>query len=384
MQLEPALDALDVALGDFRHIPVLISRHRAIALAVFPGALYVQQSRKRRAPGIAPMRKRRTWTTALLGGFVFSLLSPVMTCAAAWPTRPITMVIPFAAGSGVDVLGRILAPKLSDILRQPVIVENVGGAGGMVGTARVAKAAPNGYQFVLGNVGTHAQNQALYKKPLYHAATDFAPVVLIAEQPLVLIARKDFPAHDLQGFIAYARAHQATMQYGSAGVGSAAHLACVMLNAAAGIDVAHVPYRGGGEAMQDLIAGRIDYQCPYLAIAIAQIESKLALPVALLSAKRSPVLSDLATAQEQGLSGFDVSAWAGFFFPKGTPSEIVNDLHDATITAMDTPRVRERLSAIGAEPVSPERQSPAYLQQFVQAEIERWSAAIKTAKIGLE
>ena len=229
---------------------------------------------------------RRWWTTLLLATFAFDALGSIAS-AQKWPTRPVTMVIPFAAGSGVDVLGRILAPPLSEILGQPVVVENVTGAGGMVGTAWVAKATPDGYQFVLGNVGTHAQNQALHKTPLYNAATDFAPVVLIAEQPIVLITRKDFPAHNLEGFIAYGKAHQAKLQFGSAGVGSAAHLACVMLNAAAGIEAAHVPYRGGAEAMQDLMAGRIDYQCPFMAIAISQIESKFVQAIASWSGMRS-------------------------------------------------------------------------------------------------
>jgi len=326
---------------------------------------------------------RRLLTTALIINFVATGLNSVAV-AQDWPTRPVTMVIPFAAGSGVDVLGRILTPQLSEILHQPVIVENIAGAGGMVGTSRVARARPDGYQFVLGNVGTHAQNQALYKAPLYNAATDFAPVVLIAEQPTVLIARRNFPAHNLQGFITYARAHQTDMQYGSAGAGSASHLACVILNAAAGIQVAHVPYRGGAEAMQDLIAARIDYQCPFMSIAIPQIASKLVQPIALLSGKRSPALLDLATAGEQGISGFEVSAWVGFFFPKGTPSSIVNKLHDATVAALETPAIRERFAAIGAEPVASDRRSPAYFEQFVQAEIHRWDSAIKVANIGLE
>lgn len=324
--------------------------------------------------------RRRWWTILVLITLAFGMPSNIA-AAQGWPTRPVTMVIPFAAGSGVDVLGRMLAPQLSEILRKPVIVENVGGAGGMIGTSRVAKAPPDGSQFVLGNVGTHAQNQDLYKTPLYNAATDFAPVVLIAEQPTILIARKDFPAHDLPGFATYAKSHQAKLQYGSAGVGSAAHLACVMLNAAIGIEVAHVPYRGGAEAMQDLIAGRIDYQCPFMAIAIAQIESKFVQPIALLSNKRSPVLADLATAQEQGISGFDASAWVGFFFPKATPPTIVNALHDATVAAMETPVLQGRLRSIGAELVSSDRRSPAYLQVFLQSEIKKWAAAVGAARI---
>ena len=169
---------------------------------------------------------------------------------------------PFAAGGSTDAIARIISDGLSSQLHQPVVVENVSGAGGMTGANRVAKAAPDGYQFVLGNVGTHAQNQSLYKRPAYNAATDFAPVALLVDQSLVLLARKDFPADNLQEFIAYAKANQAKLQYSSAGTGGSNHLACVLFNSAIGIDVTHVPYRSGGQAMQDLLAGRVDYQCP--------------------------------------------------------------------------------------------------------------------------
>src|SRR5271166_4005964 len=185
-----------------------------------------------------------------------------------WPTRPMTMVVPFAAGGPADTVGRILAPRLSELLGQQVVIENVGGSGGMTGSSRVARAAPDGYQFVLGNVGTHAANQTFYRSPLYNAATDFAPVMLIAQTPLVLLARKELPADNLSEFIAYVKANQSSMQYGSGGAGSASHLACVLLNAAIGVAVTHVPYRGAAPAMQDLIAGRIDYQCPDSPIAI--------------------------------------------------------------------------------------------------------------------
>ena len=219
-----------------------------------------------------------------------------------WPTRPVTMVVPFAAGGPADTVGRILASSLSELLGQQVIIENVGGSGGMTGSARVAKAAPDGYQFVLGNVGTHAANQTFYKTPLYNAATDFAPVMLIAQTPLVLLARKDLPANNLKEFIAYAKANQASMQYGSGGAGSASHLACVLLNAAIGINVTHVPYRGAAPAMQDLIAGRIDYQCPDTPIAIPQIQSKMVKAIAILTRDRSPSLPSQASAHEQGLT----------------------------------------------------------------------------------
>src|SRR5215470_11396364 len=163
--------------------------------------------------------------------------------AQDWPARPVTMVIPFAAGGALDVLGRILMPRLSEVLGRPVIIENVGGAGGMTGAARVAKATPDGYQFVLGGASTHAVNQTLYKKPLYDAATDFAPVALIIEQPLLLIVRKDFPASNLAEFITYAKANQEKMQYGSGGAGSTPHLDYALLNATIGVSITHVPYR---------------------------------------------------------------------------------------------------------------------------------------------
>src|SRR5215468_6630333 len=174
--------------------------------------------------------------------------------AQEWPSRPMTMVVPFAPGGGADLLGRILAPPLSELLGQPVTIENVGGGGGMTGALRVSRAAPDGYQFVLGTTGTHAQNQSLYKNPLYHAATDFTPVALVAEQPILLIVRKDFPANNLIDFIAYAKGNQDNMQFGSAGTGSGVHLACVLFNAAMGVNIVHVPYRGTAPAMLDLIA----------------------------------------------------------------------------------------------------------------------------------
>src|SRR5262245_56946383 len=228
---------------------------------------------------------------------------------ADWPTRPITMVAPAAAGSSTDVVARILTPRLSELLGQQVIVENIGGAGGMTGSARVAKATPDGYQVVLGFAGTHAISQTLFKRPLYNAATDFAPVGLVANLPIVLIARPDLPANNLQEFIAHAKANHTKMQYGSPGMGSTVQLACALLNAAVGVDITHIPYRGGGPAIQDLIAGRIDYACLATAVAVLQISGKSVKPIAILSRDRSPTLPTMATAHEQGLSNFEASSW---------------------------------------------------------------------------
>src|SRR6266849_2140588 len=272
-----------------------------------------------------------------------------------WPTRPVTMVVPFAAGGPADTVGRILASSLSELLGQQVIIENVGGGGGTTGSARVAKASPDGYQFVLGNVGTHAVSQTVSKNPPYSSASDFAPVALIADLSLVLVARKDLPAGNLPEFIAHAKANQAKMQFGSAGAGSATHLGCVLLNAAIGIDVTHIPYRGGAPAMQDLIAGRIDYLCIDTPIVIAQIESGALKAVAILTRGRSSSLPALASAHEQGLSNFEASNWSAFFLPKGTPAPIVEKLHDATDATANTPAVQQRLKDNGIDLVAPGR-----------------------------
>ncbi len=291
------------------------------------------------------------------------------------------MLVTFAAGGGDDVLARIIAPRLSEVLGQPLVIENVSGAGGMTGVSRVAKAAPDGYQFVLGGTGTFAANQALYKHPLYDAVSDFVPVVLVAEQPILLIARKDLPASNLPEFIAYSKANQAKMQYGSPGAGSTSHLACVLLNAAVGVDVTHIPYRGGAPAYQDLIAGRIDYLCPYSSTAIPQIGSKAVKPIAILTKNRLPTLPNLASAQEQGLPNFEAYQWFALFLPKGTPAAIVQKLHDATVAAMDTPAVQGRLTELGVAVVAPERRSPKYLQKFIESEIEKWAAAVKASGV---
>jgi tripartite-type tricarboxylate transporter receptor subunit TctC len=306
------------------------------------------------------------------------------TAAQNWPNRAVTMVVPFAAGGPADTVGRILALHLSDFLNQQVIVENVGGAGGMTGAASVAKAAPDGYQFVLGNLGTHAANQTLYKRPLYNAATDFTPVVLLAETPLVLLARKDLPASDLPEFITYAKVNQASMQYGSGGVGSASHLACMLVNAAIGLKVTHVPYRGAAPAIQDLIAGRIDYQCPDTPIAISQIQSKTVKAIAILTRDRSPSLPALATAHEQGLTNFAASNWFAVFLPKGAPAAIVQKLHAAIVAVLDVAAVQVQFREIGADLVPPEHRSPDYLQKFVGSEIEKWAGPIRESGLSMD
>ena len=312
------------------------------------------------------------------------VLAALPAAAQDWPARPVTMVIPFAPGGALDVVARIVGPRLSEILGKPVIIENVGGAGGMTGGQRIAKAAPDGYQFVFGGTSTHAINQTLYKSPLYNAATDFAPVALMIEQPVVLITRPDLPVGNLKEFIAYTKANQAKMQYGSSGAGSTVHLACSLLNAKLGVQVTHIPYRGTAPATQDMLAGRLDYMCPLSASATPQIESGQVKVITVLAKERSPVLPNLASAFEQGLADLDTRGWNGFFLPKGTPAAIVQKLNEAASAAIDTPSVRERLREIGVSTVAPERRSPDYLQTFVEAEIEKWAVPIRNAGVTAE
>ncbi len=304
--------------------------------------------------------------------------------AEDYPSRPITMVIPFAAGGPTDVLGRVVADRMSQLLGQQVVVENVGGAGGMTGVQRVAQSPPDGYTIALGTVGTHAQNQTLYKRPLYNAATDFTPVALMAQVPLVLIARKDLPVNNLQEFIAYAKANQSKMSFGSAGAGSATHLGCLLLNAAMGVDIQHVPYRGTGPAMQDLAAGRIDYLCEIVTTALPQIQGGTVKPVAMLSLDRSPVLPNLSTANESGLPKFEAYTWNAIFLPKGATREIVNKLQNVIAETMKTSAVKDRLEGLGVMIVPPEKQTPAYLDQFVKSEIEKWAVPIRASGAEVE
>lgn len=316
---------------------------------------------------------------ALAGTF----LNPGATVAQQWPERPITLVVPFAAGSATDVLGRIIASGLGETLGANVIVENVSGAGGMTGSARVARSEADGYQLVLGNVATHAQSQSLYRTPAYNALTDFEPVALGPELPAILIGRKDIPATSLQEFVSYLKENQSKVQFGSAGTGSASHLGCSLVHAKAGVDVTHVPYRSAPLAMQDLVAGRIDYQCGLLPSPIGQIREGQIKAFALLADSRSAALPDLPTAKEQGMPGVEASAWHVLFAPKGTPPEIVRKLNEAMIATLQNPKVQSQLAAQGATLPPKDHRSPENVREFVKSEIDRWGQTIRSMKLEL-
>jgi tripartite-type tricarboxylate transporter receptor subunit TctC len=316
-----------------------------------------------------------------LGLFLALLFLIAPAQAEDYPSRPVSMVVAAAAGGPIDVFGRILAEKMSDKLGQRVTIENVGGGGGTVGGQKVARAAPDGYTALLGTIATHTNPLLLGDKPPYDPVGDFVPVALVAEIPLVLITRKDFPANTLEEFVAYAKANQGKMNYGSAGVGSAAHLGCVMLDNAMGTHITHVPYRGTALAMQDLLSGRIDFLCEIAVTAVQNINAGTVKGIAVLSPNRSPVLPNLPTAAEKGLPTVQAYTWTAVFLPKGTPAPIAARLQKATVDAMDSPGLREELQKLAATLVGPERRSSAYLGQFVKDELVKWGNAMRASGV---
>lgn len=318
-----------------------------------------------------------------LSSLLFAVLVAATGAAGAqgYPVRPITLIVPFAPGGGIDSSARIQAQAMGELLGQPIVVENMGAAAGTVGSLRVARAEPDGYIMLMANSGTHSYSQWIYSKRPYDASADFTPVGLVSESPRILVARRDLPVSGLQEFIAYVKANQAKMQFGSAGVGSGTHLPCALLNHMLGVNPTHIPYRGAGPAMQDLIAGRIDYMCDTIQTGAIQAKSGKVKGIAVMAAKRSPSIPELATTGEQGLGGAEVSVWNAFFLPKGAPVAVVRRLNKAMSDMLDSPAIRKRLEDLGLEIVAPERRSPEYLARFLAEEIRRWGVVISDAQI---
>lgn len=312
------------------------------------------------------------------------LLAASQAQAGDWPNRPITLIVPFSPGGGVDLSARIQAQRMGELLGQPIVVENIGAAAGMAGSSRVAKADPDGYTMLIGNSGTQAYSQALYKAPLYNSLTDFTPVGLATESPRILIARKDFPAENLKDFIAYVKANQSKLQFGSAGVGSGTHLPCVLLNTAMGVAVTHVPYRGEAPAQQDLIGGRIDYMCSTIQTGAVLAKQGTVKGIAVMAAHRAKIIPDLATTTEQGLPGVEASVWNAFFLPPGAPAPIVQKLNKAMSDTLDDPAIHTRLEDLGLEIVPSERRTPDYLAKFQADEIKRWGKVVHDAGISAD
>src|SRR5438552_3467059 len=304
--------------------------------------------------------------------------------AQDYPNRPITLIVPFAAGGGLDVSVRIQAQRMSELLGQTIVTETLGAAAATDGSLRAAKAAPDGYTFVIGNSGTHAYSQSLYKKQPYNAATDFDAVGMMTESPRALIARKNLPANNLKEFIAYLKANEKTAQFGSAGVGAGTHIPCVLLNSAIGVNITHIPYRGEAPVTQDLIGGRIDYMCATIQTGAALINQGQVKGIAVLSETRVPIAPDIPTSGEQGLPGVESSVWNAFFVPKSTPEPIVRKLNKAMSDTLDDANIRKRLEELGLVIVPPERRTPEYLAKFLPQDIARWGKVIQAAGISAD
>jgi tripartite-type tricarboxylate transporter receptor subunit TctC len=303
--------------------------------------------------------------------------------AQDWPTHPLTLVVPWAAGGGTDVMGRIMAKHMSETLGQTVVVENIAGAGGMIGSNHVVHARPDGYTFVFAS-RSDAIDMTLYKHPMYNLLTDLAPVVLVADQPTVLVARKNLPVDGLQSFISYAKAQANTIRLGSAGIGSTGGIDCGLFDRLVGIgNIQEIPYRGSGPAMEDLIGRHFDYFCTISGSAAGPLQNNLVKGIAVFRHDRLPSVPNMPTSFEQGVN-FEGSTWFAFFAPKGTPPAAIKKLHDASVAAMEMPSVQEQLAVNGAYVVAHQKRSTAYLQSIVGPEIERNGAPLKAAGISIQ
>jgi len=312
-------------------------------------------------------------------------LACLATGAAAedYPTRFVTLVMPYSAGGPGDTLARIVGQGMGKVLGKPVVIENTAGAGGTIGSARVAGSDPDGYTVLMNHV-SHATNPSLYRKLRYETETDFQPIGVVADLPMAFVAKKDFPAKDFGEFVAYVKAHKEDVTYGHAGIGSASHLCGLMFFSAIQTKVTTVPYKGSGPAMNDLIGGQFDFICDQTINVVSPIKSGAIKPYAVTSPERAAILPDLPTAEEAGLKGFQLSIWYGMFAPKGTPKPVVDKLVAALNAAIKDPEVTSKLAGLGAVPAGPERANPDALRAHVTAEINRWSPVIKAAGVYAE
>jgi tripartite-type tricarboxylate transporter receptor subunit TctC len=298
-----------------------------------------------------------------------------------YPTRPITFVVPFAAGGPTDILARLIGQTISRTLGQQVVVEDVTGAGGTIGATRVARADPDGYTFVMGNLGTHAASLGIYQKLAYDPRTDFEPVILVASTPMVLVTRKTLAVHTLDETIAYAKAKPGKATMGSAGIGSISHLTLLLFNHLTNAGLVHVPYRGLSEATNDLLGGQIDMLFDQVVTATPHIVNGNENPIVVTIPQRAPSIPNVPSANEAGLPKLQTVAWSALFAPKKTPAAIVTKVNGAIETAMQDPAIAKRLAEIGADIPPPEQRSPQALRQLVNSEVDKWVPLIKEAGI---
>jgi tripartite-type tricarboxylate transporter receptor subunit TctC len=298
-----------------------------------------------------------------------------------YPTRPITLVVPFAAGGTTDVVARLMADHMSRTLGQQLVVENVTGAGGTVGVTRVSRADPDGYTILMGNLGTQAASVGLYPKLAYDPRTDFEPIMNSASTPMLVVAKKDLPVKDFKEFVTYLKANAPKMNYGSGGVGSTSHLTCLFLESLLGVKPQHVPFRGSGPALNALLGSQVDYVCDQTVAIVPTVQAKEAKGLVVAVPNRLPVVPDVPTSAEEGLPQFQATGWNALFAPKGTPKDILTKLNAAARAALKDENTRKRLLDLGAELPDEAGQTPEALAKLVSSEIDKWVPVIKTAGV---
>jgi tripartite-type tricarboxylate transporter receptor subunit TctC len=314
--------------------------------------------------------------THVMAGLV--LLGSAAVHAQEFPTKTITVIVPFAAGGPTDTVARLIAQSMGTNLKQQVIVENVGGAGGTVGAARVAKSDPDGYTIFLHHIG-QSTAPALYRKLPYNAIDDFAPIGLVTDVPMTLIAKKDLPAKDFKELLTYLKANKDKVNYGNAGLGSASHLCGMLFMSAIGTELTTVPYKGTGPAMNDLLGGQIDLMCDQTTNTTSQIKSEKVKVYGVTTKTRVPSLPNVPTLDEAGLPGFEVAVWHALYAPKGTPKPVIDKLSGALQHALKDETVKKRFADLGTEPVAQNRATPEALRTHLKAEIDKWAPIIKKA-----
>jgi tripartite-type tricarboxylate transporter receptor subunit TctC len=303
--------------------------------------------------------------------------------AQTYPSRPVTMVVPYAPGGPTDTIARIMAEHMRGSLGQPVIIENVSGAGGSIGVARVARATPDGYTLSVGNLSSHVMNGAVYALP-YDLIADFAPVSLLSFQPMLIVARKSLPADDLRGLVAWLKANAGNATVGIQGVGTAGHVFAVFFQKEIGTPLALVPYRGAGPAMQDLLAGQIDCMIDTPTNSLPQVRGGTIKAYAVSTESRLASAPDIPTVDEAGLAGFHFSFWQALWAPKGTPAPVMDKLNAAVAASLADPAIGQRFAEQGQEVPAVAQQTPQALAAYHKAEIEKWWPIVKGANIKAE
>jgi tripartite-type tricarboxylate transporter receptor subunit TctC len=321
---------------------------------------------------------------SLLVAFALAALAAGGAQAQSFPNKPITMIVPFAAGGPTDVIARIVGEHMSRTLGQQIVVENVTGAGGTTGITRGARATADGYTIMMGHMGTHGAAPALYPNLRYDPTKDFEPIGMAAGTPILIVSKKDFPATDLKSFIAVLKERGDKVNEAHAGIASVSHTTCTMFMAQTGAKATRVAYRGTGPALNDLVAGQVDFGCDQIVNLVPQINAGTIKAYAIATPERSPALPNVPTTREAGLPEYQVSAWNAVFAPKGTPAEIVAKLNDALSKAIDDPATAKRLLDLGAVLPTKDERSGAWLAQFVASEVARWTPVLKAAGIKAE